>query len=377
MISNEDVRVSVELTEGNRLYAECRNISDDYTYAFYVYKDGKKIETFWYGKKPSCVYWLTEPGKYIVTAFVRDSSGENAWAEAEPVEFGGMSIVVGGEKKKFDMFGWAKNIASVAKDIWQNRARMFRIAVYDYRMAGKDSYLGRVWNVLSPLIQIAAYWFVFGVGIRGGRDVVYGERTIPYLAWMLCGLMPWLFINGGIVRGAGSVYAKATTALRLRYPISTIPAGSILIELFNHLIMLVILVITMFAYGMWPTLCWLNLIYYIAAAYVMLTALAMLTSTLTMIARDFQLLINSLMRLLFFLTPVLWTMDSLDYRYQKILQLNPCLYIVDGFRDSLLYEVNFWEHPAKLAYFWAVCFILAVIGCNAQKRYKDHFLDLL
>lgn len=377
MIANEDVKVTVELTEGNRLYAECLNISEEYTYAFYINKNGERVETFWYSTKPNCVYWLTEPGEYIVTAFVKDKDGENAWAESVPVKYEGMSIIVGSGKKKRDMFAWAKNIASVAKDIWQNKERMYRIAVYDYRMGGKDSYLGRIWNVLSPLIQIAAYWFVFGLGIRGGRDVEYEGRTIPYLAWMLCGLIPWLFINGGIVRGAGSVYSKATTALRLRYPIATIPAGSILVELFNHVVMLVILVVTMLAYKMWPSLYWLNLIYYIAAAYLMLTALALLTSTLTMIARDFQLLINSLMRLLFFMTPVLWTMENLPDKYQRILQLNPCLYIVDGFRDSLLYNVNFWEKPAEMIYFWAFFAVLLVIGCNAQKRYKDHFLDLL
>lgn len=377
MISNEDVKVTVELTEGNRLYAECLNISEEYTYAFYVLKNGERVDTFWYSTKPNCVYWLSEPGEYVIRAFVKNANEELAWGESETIEFKGMSIVVGGGKKKRDMFAWAKNIASVASDIWKNRARMYRIAVYDYRMGGKDSYLGRVWNVLSPLIQIAAYWFVFGIGIRGGKDVEYDGRTIPYLAWMLCGLIPWLFINGGIVRGAGSVYSKATTALRLRYPIATIPAGSVLVELFNHAVMLVILAVTMFAYKIWPNLYWLNLVYYIAAAYLMLTALAMLTSTLTMIARDFQLLINSLMRLLFFMTPVLWTVDNLPEKYQKILQLNPCLYIVDGFRDSLLYGVNFWEKPAQLAYYWIFFAVLLVIGCNAQKRYKDHFLDLL
>lgn len=377
MISNEEVRVSVELTEDNRLYAECHNIEEGNTYAFYVNKNGERIDTFWYSTKPSCVYWLTEPGEYIITAFVKNEAGESAWAETEPVKFEGMSIVVGDGKKKRDPFGWAKNVGQVVADIWRNRVRMYRIARYDYQMAGKDSYLGKIWNVLSPLIQIAAYWFVFGLGIRGGRDVEYNGETIPYLAWMLSGLVPWLFINGGIVRGAGSVYSKATTALRLRYPISTIPAGSVLIELFSHCVLLVILFITMFAYGMWPTLHWLNLIYYIAAAFLILTALAMLTSTLTMIARDFQLLINSLMRLLFFMTPVLWTMDNLPYKFQKILQLNPFLYIIDGFRDSLLYGINFWEHWEMMIYFWAFFAVLLVIGCNAQKRYKDNFLDLL
>jgi len=377
MISNDEVKVSIELTEGNRLYAECHNIAEDYTYAFYVFKDGKKIEAFWYSAKPNCAYWLSEPGDYMIAGFVKNQQEEIAFAESETIRFDGISIVVGAGKKKRDPFGWAKNVASVVSDIWNNRARMFRIARYDYRMGGKDSYLGKIWNVLSPLIQIAAYWFVFGFGIRGGRDVEYEGRTIPYLAWMLCGLVPWLFINGAIVRGAGSVYSKATTALRLRYPIATIPAGSVLVELFSHGVLLCILVVTMLAYKMWPTLHWLNIIYYIAAAYLMLTALALLTSTLTMIARDFQLLINSLMRLLFFMTPVLWTVENLPEKFRIILQLNPCLYIIDGFRDSLLYGVNFWERWQMMLYYWGFFAVLLVIGCNAQKRYKDNFLDLL
>ncbi|MBQ6569469.1 MAG: ABC transporter permease [Clostridia bacterium] len=381
MISNQEVKTSVELTEGNRLYAECHNISENHEYAFYVKKDGKKVDTFWYSNKPNCVYWLTEPGVYTVTTFVRNPQGEVAVADSAPVNFEGVSIIVGNAgKRKFDPLAWAKNIKSVAEEIWKNRTRMVRIAAYDHKMAGKDSYLGIVWNVLSPLIQIGAYWFVFGMGIRGGRPVAspYDKSvTIPFLAWMLCGLIPWLFINAGIVRGAASVYSKAAIALRLRYPISTIPAGSVLIDLFDHFIMLGILVITLLVHKIWPNIYWLNIVYYILAAYLMLTALAMLTSTLTMIARDFQLLINSLMRLLFFMTPVVWTPDLMGPKAQFILKLNPFLYIIDGFRDSLLYNKNFWERPVWMAYFWIFFVILLAIGCGAQKRYKDHFLDLL
>ena len=45
--------------------------------------------------------------------------------------------------------------------------------------------------VLNPLIQMLAYWFVFGMGIRGGQPIVIGGVEIPFIIWMLAGLIPW------------------------------------------------------------------------------------------------------------------------------------------------------------------------------------------
>ena len=136
------------------------------------------------------------------------------------------------------------------------------------------------------------------------------------------------------------------------------------------------LLITFFFFGYPPSLYWLNLVYYLFYAVVFFTALAMVTSVLSMIAIDFQKLINSLIRLLFYLTPILWSTEKLPLLVQYILKLNPCLYIADGFRDSLLYHIPFYLHHWRMAFFWLVNVFFIILGSNLQAKYKNQFLDL-
>jgi len=388
MITEEDIVIKYELTDENRLYIESVNRPEGCTFAFYVCRfDREKnestvIERIMYQERPSTVYFLSEPGTYYCRVFLKDSEGNVVSKISELFEFEGFhTIILDQDKRKG--FKWLNNIIDVLSEIWTNRKRMVRIALYDYSITGKDSYLGKVWNILGPLIQIAAYWFAYGVGIYGGGATFDG---VPYLVWMLVGLIPWFFLNGAITKGAGSVFSKASMALRLKYPIATIPAGAVLVEMFNHFAMMIILFITLFANGFFPNLYWLNLIYYIGYAYITMTLLALITSTLTMIARDFQLFINSIMRILFFVTPIVWRADftnsdkfdpKIGQFIETVLNMNPILYVADGFRDSLIYDTCFWEHPAKLLFFWVLNIILLILGCNIQKRYKDSFMDML
>lgn len=373
MLNPQEIIIELTFTAPNKLLVECFPRNNAYTYAFYLYHDGKVIDKLMYQEKPSTVYWLSDAGEYYVRAFILDQENNKIARSSDRIAFKGLHYVINASNTYKDPFTWLKNVISVTKEVWANRKRMFRIARYDYRMAGKDAYLGRAWNILTPLINIGAYWFVFGVGLRSNRPV----DGHPFLLWMLCGIIPWFFISQAIVKGAGSIYAKAGTALRLRYPLATIPAGSVLEALFNEFSMLLILLVTLLYYGYYPTIYWLNILYYLAYAYVFLTALAMFTATLTMIARDFQLFISAIIRLLFFLTPILWSTENLPAFARTLLKLNPFLYIIDGFRNSLLYQIPFWAHQLRLPIFWFAALLVLVLGCNIFMRYRDQFLDML
>ena len=73
----------------------------------------------------------------------------------------------------------------------QNLYRIFCIVKYEILAENRDSKLGMLWSILDPLIQIFAYWFSFGFGIRGGKPV----NGVDYINWMLVGLTPWFFLS--------------------------------------------------------------------------------------------------------------------------------------------------------------------------------------
>ena len=379
MLNENDIKIKVNLTN-NKMQVECLTAAPEYTYNICLVKDsGEILDSTPYTATRHAVFWLTDPGTYYVRVTILDGEQNKYTSTSEPQTFEGVlrNLKLNNNNNKNIFYRFLRPVYRVSREIWKNKSRMIRVSSFDKKIENKDSYLGRIWDFLNPLIQMATFWFVFGIGIHGGDPIKVNNIEYPYLLWMLCGLIPWFFVNNGIVKGATAVFSKASIVLRTKYPLSTLPMGSIIVGLYDHIIMLGILFVFFLIYGYLPTLFWLNLIYYIIFMILFFSALALITSTLTMLARDFQKLINSLIRLLFYLTPILWNTNKLPSIIQKILNGNPILYIVNGFRDSLLYNVNFFEHPLRIVFFWSFTAILFVIGCHMQHRFKDKFIDLM
>jgi ABC-type polysaccharide/polyol phosphate export permease len=79
----------------------------------------------------------------------------------------------------------------------------------------------------------------------------------------------------------------------------------------------------------------------------------------------------------FFLTPIIWNIDQIPEKYHIILKLNPAYYFVEGYRNSLIYKIPFWEMKFETIYFWLFTFIFMFLGMIVFKRTKPHFADVL
>lgn len=259
----------------------------------------------------------------------------------------------------------------VLAEIWKNRHRMLRVVWFDIKIENRSLYLGTLWKVLTPFLQIATFWLVFGLGIRGGAPV----DGFPFFIWLLAGITPWFFISRAISTGSLSINAKAGTIFKIKYPISTVPVGAVIHSLYDHLILIVILAAVLMINGIMPDLHWFNLLYYISYSVVMLVAVTMVLSVIVRLAPDFSRLIPPVLQMIFFLTPILWQETYMPSWVLTILSASPVRYIVMGFRGSLLYGANFFDFPSRIAFFWSTTLVLLVFGCWLQKKFAHRFVD--
>ena len=372
MAMTQSTAAFAELEEENKLVFGCEDKGAGYLYAFYIYLNDTLIEKIPYSPKCRTVFWATLSGKYYAVVFVKNTlaGGKDRFKTNELIYQAEEGSLEAPSRPKKTVW---ENSMEILKETVLQFPMIFRLALFDYKLENQDTYLGRLWNILTPLIQIGTFWLVFGIGLRQGNNV--GE--VPFVIWMVCGLIPWFFINQTLVKGANSIYAKANTLSRMKFPLVTLPLERTLVEMFEHLMMLVILFIMLFCFGYYPNWHWFNLIYYIIYTACFLTGLSLITSVFTMFARDFSKLLQSLTRLLFYLTPILWDMGRMPEFYQKIMLLNPIYYSVTGFRESLLYEISFWESPDKAAFFWTINILLFLAGSTLQVKFRDQFIDLL
>ena len=364
------MEANIQLSDVNKLSITSQ-VDGASEYAYYIYKDEEIIARFPYIEKNSLAYWLSESGTYYAKVYIKNEEGDKFAMKTDEVYFDEEKAF--GVEEEVTPPNFLERVADTTNEIFSNMSKIKRVSKFDFKLENQGTYLGGVWSVLTPLIQIGTYWFVFGIGLRSGKDV----DGYPYLAWMLTGIIPWFFINACLLKGANSIYSKIATITKMKYPIATVPVSRILQELYEFMVTIVIMMVLLFANGIYPTLSWLNLIYYFVYCFAFCVTLSLVTSVFTMLVRDFYKLLNSLIRLLFYLTPILWSMDNMPELYQKIMRLNPIYYIIKGFRESILYQIPFYADMKYALIMWGIVIFLYMWGCSLQSKFKNKFVDLI
>lgn len=266
-----------------------------------------------------------------------------------------------------------KAIKTVAAELYENRARLFRLAVYENKAQNGGTVLGALWNFLNPGLQIFVYWFVFSVGLR----VLPDKGEYSYAVWMMTGIFPWLTISSAMLNATGSIHRAANIVKNMKLPLSLIPAKSVMAAAINHGYMLVILVPVLVLNKVHISIYTVQLVYYMACALYFLVGFSLLASAIDAVFKDFQKFLSPTIKLLFYVSAVVWPLDSLDKNLQIILHLNPVVYIIEGYRGCFLYSQEFWTAGLYSVMFWCVSTIIFIMGCCLHVKLRERFIDLI
>lgn len=250
---------------------------------------------------------------------------------------------------------------------------IFRMSIYEVKSKYKMHYLGAIWQIMNPLLQIGVYWFVFGLGIRGGSPV--GDT--PFFLWLITGLVPWLFISPTVTQASNSIYSKVNVVSKMKFPVSVLPSIKIVENTFTFFIMLIITIVILLINDVFAGLYLLQLIYYFLCLWLLLFGVTLLFSTLTTIIRDIQNMIQSAMRMMMFILPIVWNVSNLPEYMVNILKLNPFFYIIEGFRDALLGRSWFYQDLSYTLYFWSVSLLILLVASHVHLKFRHKFVDYL
>jgi lipopolysaccharide transport system permease protein/teichoic acid transport system permease protein len=125
------------------------------------------------------------------------------------------------------------------------------------------------------------------------------------------------------------------------------------------------------------SLYWLQAFYYFFAMSILALGISWITSSVNIFMRDTAQIVGVILRLGFWSTPIFWDLGIMPEKVQFFIKLNPMFYIVQGYRESFLYFVPFWHHPAMTLYFWGVTGLVFVLGATIFLRLRPHFADVL
>lgn len=163
------------------------------------------------------------------------------------------------------------------------------------------------------------------------------------------------------------------------FKISIIPIVKLIAASFVHLFFVSFMLVVYFAYGYAPGIHLLQLLYYTFCMFMFVLALSYTTCAIVVFFRDLTQIINIMLQVGMWATPILWNISMLDKSpvLQKILKINPVFYIVNGYRDTLFAKKWFWQDFYSTSYFWIVTVVFFGIGALIFRRLKVHFADVL
>jgi teichoic acid transport system permease protein len=246
-----------------------------------------------------------------------------------------------------------------------------RLSLFELKSANNNNYLGMLWELINPTIQLAIYWFVFGFGIRGGEDV----NGIPFVYWLLSGMSVWFFVNQSLLEGSKSIYTRINFISKMSFPMSVIPTYVIMSKFYSHLMLVGLITIVLQFTGFIITPYFIQLPYFMFGTLMLLLSVSLITSTLATIVRDVQMVVTSIVRMLLYLTPLLWVPTGF---IKKLMMFNPFYYLVEGYRASLLGTSWYMIENVELTlYFWGLVLLLLMIGSALHVKFRNHFVDYM
>ncbi len=266
-------------------------------------------------------------------------------------------------------------IVTLPIEIWQNRRLIVKLAANDFKRRYAGSYMGVIWAFVQPLVTILLYYFVFGTIMKGARS---SGSDVPFALFLTCGMVPWFFFSEALSAGTGALLEYSYLVKKVVFKISVLPMIKIFAALITHAFFVVLLMVLAVLFHYYPNLYWIQLIYYTACTFVLSLAISYTTCSIIVFVRDLGQLIGVFLQILVWATPIMWDLGLVSNPVLlTILKLNPVLYIVNGYRNSIYGGVWFFENFFSTVYFWLVCAVLFGIGAMIYKRLKPHFADVL
>lgn len=256
-------------------------------------------------------------------------------------------------------------------NIWYRKI-LWDLAKNDLRERYSGSVLGLAWAIVQPLFTICIMWFVFSFGFRA-----VPIDDVPFILWLSAGMIPWFFLSESIITTSNCIVEKSYLVKKIVFNIALLPIVKILSAIFVHVFFLFVLVFMFIFHGFYPNVYIVQVIYYIFSSCCFIIALSYITSSIVVFSKDFGQVIVIAVQFLFWGTPIFWNLSLIPSEYRWIFKLNPCWYIVNGYRDTLIYGKWFWEDSIATIVFWIITIVLGIMGLTLFKKLRPHFADVL
>ncbi len=208
----------------------------------------------------------------------------------------------------------------------------------------KQTFIGVLWAVLQPVSLMLLFTFIFGVVLHTTH------KNYPYVLFFYAGVLPWTFFSGSTNFAVTSLSGNFNLVTKIYFPREIIPLSGVAINFIDYLIGLFVFFILLVFYRVQITWNFLWLIPLLIMLIIYTTSISLFLAALNVYYRDVKLASTFLLQFLFFATPVIYSVDTVDNRWKLLLFLNPLTFIVENMRRVTIEGrgVVLWQFGAEM-----------------------------
>ena len=232
--------------------------------------------------------------------------------------------------------------AVMVRNIIQSRDLIWQLFKRDFFASYKKSFIGVTWVVLTPLVSIFVWIFLKRSGVLQPGDV-----GVPYPVYVLIGSSVWGLFMGFYTSAAHTLTDGQHLVLQVNYPHEVFLFEKSLLQVVNFFIAFALNLLVLYFAGIAPSP---NILFFpivLLPLFFLGAGLGLVVSMISVVAFDIEKMISTLMGLLIWSVPVIYSDAVKSPLAQCIIQWNPLTYLVCSARDVILYGRLY--HP--LAYF--------------------------
>ncbi|MEJ2764114.1 ABC transporter permease [Photobacterium sp. MCCC 1A19761] len=232
----------------------------------------------------------------------------------------------------------------------------------------KGSILGYLWSIIHPLLFSLVFFVAFKIFMRVPIE--------NYTLFLICALFPWQFFANSTLVSINSYLANAQIVKKTNFPRFTLPLSNILMETVHFLISVPVIIAFLYYYNVSPN--YLSLITYmpflLALQVIFTYGISLTFSSLNVLFRDTERFISIGIMLLFYMTPIIYSVDLIPEEYASFIKYNPMSSFVTSWRDLFITgEIENKYFVSMLA----STIISITVGVITYQKLKYKFAEIL
>lgn len=223
-----------------------------------------------------------------------------------------------------------KKLIENIKLFFYYRELLFNLARREITQRYKQSILGYAWVIINPLTQLLVLSFVFSTIFR------ISSFQVPYIIFLITGLLPWNFFVQSITSATNSLVSNSSLITKIYFPREILVYSTIIAKIVDFFYSILILIVFFIFYKTHLTVNALWFFPFFIIQLIFTAGLSLILASFNLFYRDIQYLLNLIISVWFYLTPVIYPIEQFPEKYRFIFSINPMSVIINGYRQTIL-----------------------------------------